>query len=254
MKNPYKRLLEEFIKEKISNSTSVENKGISIITCTNKLYSFDNILDNFNRQIFKEKELIIIINNNRINDINWKNKISEYVNIRIFRLDENISLGNCLNFAVQKSIYPIIARFDDDDYYGSKYLSDSIKSFDNRNTKLVGKHTIYVYFIKEKVLALKDIGHENQLLYFLNGATMVFKKEIFKNVQFRDISVNEDVFFCKDCVKNGIMPYSGNKYHFVYLRHPSTNNHTWKISNEQLMKRYCSFVGNVDDFKPYIDI
>lgn len=254
MKNPYKTLLEEFVKKKINNSTSVENKGISIITCTNKLYSFDQILDNFNRQDFIEKELIIIINNNKINEINWKNKISKYANIRIFRLEENISLGNCLNFAVQKSIYPIVARFDDDDYYGPKYLSDSIKSFDNANTKLIGKHTIYVYFTKEKNLAIKDQGHENQFLYFLNGATMLFKKEIFKKIRFRNISVNEDVFFCKDCVKSGIMPYSGNKYHFVYLRHPSTNNHTWKISNKHLMKLYCNLVGNVDDFKPYINI
>lgn len=254
MKNPYKTLLEEFVKKKINNSTSAENKGISIITCTNKLYSFDQILDNFNRQDFIEKELIIIINNNNINEISWKNKISKYNNIRIFRLDENISLGSCLNFAVQKSIYPIVARFDDDDYYGPKYLCDSIKSFDNANTKLIGKHTIYVYFTKEKNLAIKDQGHENQFLYFLNGATMLFKKEIFKKIRFRNISVNEDVFFCKDCVKNGIIPYSGNRYHFVYLRHPSTNNHTWKISNEQLMKRYCSLIGNVDDFKPYINI
>ena len=254
MKNSNNTILERFIKMKINLNNSINNNGISITTCTNKIYSFNDILNNFNRQNYKEKELVVIINNNKIDHFIWRDKVSQYNNIQIFKLDENVSLGKCLNFAIQKCKYTTIARFDDDDYYGPKYLSDSIKCFDNNNTKLIGKHTVYVYFTKEKILAIKDIDNENQFIYFLNGATMIFKKDIFQKVRFRDVSVNEDTLFCKDCMKKRITPYSGNKNHFVYLRRPNANSHTWKISNQSLINLYCKIIGNVDDFKPYIDI
>ena len=254
MRSPVNTSIDEFIRRKFRLNTTNSNKGVSIITCTNVIESLNNILANFNRQEYLEKELIIIINNNEIDLDNWKNRTKENNNIRIFKLDQDITLGKCLNFGVKEAKYSIIAKFDDDDYYGPKYLSDSIKCFDNNNTKLIGKHTVYVYFTKEKILAIKDIDNENQFIYFLNGATMIFKKDIFQKVRFRDVSVNEDTLFCKDCMKKRITPYSGNKNHFVYLRRPNANSHTWKISNQSLINLYCKIIGNVDDFKPYIDI
>lgn len=41
-------------------------KGVSIITCTNRQNYLNNLLQNFNRQRYAQKELIIIINNNAI--------------------------------------------------------------------------------------------------------------------------------------------------------------------------------------------
>lgn len=254
MNTPYESTFEKYIKMRINRNHLIDNNGISIITCTNKLDSLNVIINNFNRQIYSPKELIIIINNNKIALSAWKNKVQLNNNIKIFKLDENISLGKCLNFAIERCKYPTIARFDDDDYYGPKYLSNSIKYFDIANTKLIGKQTIYVYFTKEKILAIKDINHEEQFVYFLNGATMLLKKEIFKEVRFRDISINEDVLFCKDCIKKGLKPYSGNKNDFVYIRQPNVNSHTWKISNTNLLNLYCKEIGIIDDFKTYVDI
>lgn len=254
MGNPVNKSIDKFIEKKIERYILLNKDAVSVVTCTNKPYALENILNNFNRQAFEDKELIIIINNNKIDEDKWSHGVSEYENIRVFKLDEDISLGRCLNFGVQKSKYGIVAKFDDDDYYGSKYLLDSIKVLRNTGAGLVGKHTIFVYFQQNKILAIKDSGFENQHTSFLNGATMVFRKEIFKKVCFRDISVDEDVFFCRDCIENEIKVYSGNRYHFVYLRHSSQYNHTWRISNMDLLNLYCTYIGKVDDFRQYVDI
>lgn len=251
---PINKSLDNFFKKKNIKFKPSTEDGVSIITCTNRPHSLNNILNNFKRQDFKEKELILIINNNKISYTDWKNEISSYKNIQIYKLDEGTSLGQCLNYAVKKSIYPTIARFDDDDYYGPKYLSDSMNSLITSKSGLVGKHTIFVYFIEYKNLAIKDSGYENQFLHFVNGATMIFKKDIFKKVQFKNISINEDVEFCKDCIRKRIKIYSGNKYHFVYLRSINPNKHTWKINTRNLMDSFCTLVGTFDDFKHYVDI
>ncbi len=80
-----------------------------------------------------------------------ENLVSKYENIKIYKLSENISLGRCLNFGVNKAKFNIIAKFDDDDYYGPKYLSDSLKAFDETDAKLIGKGgATFVYLVGKK--------------------------------------------------------------------------------------------------------
>ncbi len=69
---------------------------------------------------------------------------------------KKISLGKCLNFAVDKSKYDIIAKFDDDDYYGPKYISDTIKAFESTDAKVVGKTTNFIYFVEKKNFSLTN--------------------------------------------------------------------------------------------------
>ena len=126
MLNPVNKSIDNFLKKKNFKFSVKKNNNVTVITPTNSLTSLNNILENFNRQDLKEKELIIIINNNKIDESKWKNLVSKYNNIKVYKLSENISLGRCLNFGVNKAKFDIIAKFDDDDYYGSKYLSDSL--------------------------------------------------------------------------------------------------------------------------------
>ena len=243
----------ELIKGKMKKGNAKSSNGVSIITCTNKPHSLNNILINYNRQDHKEKELIIIINNNKINLEQWLYKAKKYRKVRVFKLNEKTSLGKCLNFAVDKSKYNIIAKFDDDDYYGSKYLSDTIKSFDDTDAKVIGKTTNFIYFVAKETLAIRSPGQENKFVKFANGSTLVFKKEIFDKIKFRNMSLAEDDYFCRDCVKNNIKIYSTNKYYHVYFRHPSKENHTWKIDDDEFIKRSCKIIGEIEDYISYAD-
>ena len=144
--NPVNTSLNEFIKNKFNIDIITSDKGVSIITCTNQENSLNNILKNFQRQNYPKKELIIIINNNeKISLKDWKEKIQDIENIRIYKIPEKISLGKCLNFGVEKSKYGIIAKFDDDDYYGPKYLSEIIKNFHISNADIVGNTFTIAY-------------------------------------------------------------------------------------------------------------
>lgn len=251
MKNYYKDYANDFIKKRLEDSKLTTIDGVSIITCTNKPHTLNNILDNFNRQYYADKELIIIINNDEIDLEEWVNLTEEYKGIIIFKLSEKTSLGKCLNFAVSKSKYNIIAKFDDDDYYGPKYISNTIKYFNNTNAKVLGKGTNFVYFVEKKFLAIRTPNHENRYVRFANGSTLVFKKEIFNQIKFRDMSLAEDVYFCQDCIKNNILIYSTDKYHHVYFRHPIKKNHTWKITDDEFIHKYCQVIGKVEDYISY---
>lgn len=260
MRIPVNKSLDNFYARKKKQNSIVTNTDVSIITCTNVLNSLENILSNFNRQDFSRKELIIIINNNGIDLENWIDKTKSYENIRIYKLDENISLGKCLNYGVEKSNHGIIAKFDDDDYYGPKYLSDTIKHFHSTKAKLIGKGATFVYLVNGKLLTIRDPHQENKYTNFVNGSTLTFRKEIFNRVKFKDMNAGEDLQFCKDCVRNNILIYSCNKYHHVYIRYPLKSKHTWLIEDNALVKLCCRpdvynrKVESIDDLNLYVDI
>ncbi len=224
---------------------------VSVITCTNRPKYMKNVFDNFNRQSFVDKELIVILNNNKMNIKKWILESKKHTNISVFQIDESKSLGYCLNYGIEKSKYKVIAKLDDDDYYGPEYLSQAAKALNYAD--VVGKYTTYVYFEDSETLAIRNPKKDNRYVYRVEGPTLVFRKKVFDKVKFHDKSLGEDVQFCKDCVKNGIKIYSTDKYNYVYIRHGSSDKHTWNIKDE-LFKKLCRIIGVVDDYKEYSDI
>ncbi|MGF7059985.1 glycosyltransferase [Brassicibacter mesophilus] len=260
--NPINKSIKKSISHKTREKTksnpnsferNINNKklGISVVVCTNRPGYLNNVFDNFINQKYEKKELIIILNDNKMRLKNWLAKANEYnYPIRVFQIDENKSLGFCLNFGVSKAIYEIIAKFDDDDYYSSNYLSESVKSF--KYADVIGKATTFVYFEANKTLAIRSPKRDNRYVYRLEGPTLLFKKEISNIIKFADKSLGEDIQFCKDCAKNGIRMYSTDRYNYVYIRHSLTDKHAWKISDEFYMK-LCKVVGITNDYKTPAD-
>src|SRR5690554_6781458 len=116
MNNYYKKYIYEFIKKRMEKNKLKTPNGVSIITCTNKPHVLNNILENFNRQDYLKKELVLVINNDDIDLKKYQDKLEKYKNVTVFKISEKNSLGKCLNFAVDKCKYNVIAKFDDDDY------------------------------------------------------------------------------------------------------------------------------------------
>ena len=209
--------------------------NISVITVTNKIDFLDNILINYRRQLFKNKELIIIINANNI-DINFLNALTLFEkDISIYKLDEGISLGECLNFGVSKTKYDILCKFDDDDFYSCYYLDEVNYVFNNVNCDVVGKARCFYYIEKYNTLVRKSNSFDNCYADYITGSTISFYKSIFDKVKFRDISIREDYYFNIDCRNNNFKIYSSSFNNHIICKHINTNNHTF-ISNVDLLK------------------
>lgn len=102
------------------------NHGVSIITPIHRENCIDTTINNYLRQDITNKELIIVINNCTSTIDSFKVYSDKYPNIQIYKLDGEVTLGECLNFGVEKSKFDIIAKFDSDDYYGKAYLKRKI--------------------------------------------------------------------------------------------------------------------------------
>lgn len=226
-------------------------EGVSVITCTNKPAFMNNIFANYKNQTFHKKELIIVLNNNAMNIQNWRKKANAYQHVSIYQLPQSTSLGHCLNFAVKYSKYEYIAKFDDDDFYAPKYLSDSIRLFKTTKADIIGKRSYFTYFEHKHMLMIRFPNQENRFVPLVHGGTFIVKREVFKRVKFADRSIGEDVRFLLDCARKGFRIYSGSRYHYAYIRRPYGKHHTWKVSDNYILKA-CKFYSYTDNYKTMV--
>lgn len=252
-KHTYKHRLETILDNIRLKYREDSKLGVSIITCTKRPERLKDILKNYKQQSYFKKELIIIINNNSIDINKWKKKIEEYKNVRVYHVDEEATLGECLNFGVEKSNLEIISKFDDDDYYAPDYLTDIVNAFTYTTASIIGKFSIYAYFEDTRELVIRHPNRENIYTNYIASGTLTFKKEIFNNVKFRNTTGDEVIEFLNDCTSNDYKIYAIDRFNYIVSRRLNLQDHTWKITREEFLKK-CKIIKETDDYIDHITI
>ena len=152
---------------------------VSLIASTIRDKMMNNIFENFYRQKWEEKELIIILNNDDMDIEMGKKRSKVNENVTIYQLPEEKTLGECLNFGIEKARYNIVAKFDDDDYYSPYYLTEAMRIFLTTDAQVVGKGKAFMYFEKQKLLTLRKLGNENKAGRVLLKAERSYLKRKF---------------------------------------------------------------------------
>jgi glycosyltransferase involved in cell wall biosynthesis len=226
------------------------NQGVSIITCTKRRQCMGTLFRNYSRQNYRNKELIVILNHRSLKIKDYIQAAKSYPNVRIFSLPEHVSLGKCLNYGVQQSRYSHIAKFDDDDYYATNYLTDSMQLMSRTNADIVGKRAHYMYLNSKKLLLLRYYNKANQYVPMIQGATLLVKRHVFSHIRFPDRNRGECVKFCADCIAKGLKIYSGSPFNFLAIRRKNSKDHTWIVSDKELLSSKVKVlkVGNARRF------
>jgi len=232
--------------EPSNQGTDTGNPGVTVITCTNRPDSLENVLANYLRQDYSPRELIIVVNSEGIDIEYWRSRTAAHSDIKILQLSSSQTLGECLNFGVEHAGYNYVAKCDDDDYYAHKYLSGLMPLFASTGAKIVGKCSMFVYFEGSQTLAIALPGNENMPVSGVAGATMIISKEVFSQVRFTVTSFGEDSLFLQECVARGIPIFSGDRFNFVCIR-SNPDQHTWQVDEAEYLK-YCQIVAQTSDY------
>lgn len=175
-------------------------------------------------------------------------------NIKVFQLDEKKTLGECKNFAFKNTKFEYIAYFDDDDYYGPNYLSGTLNNFNNVRCDIIGKKAFFIYFEKNKTLAICLQQRENQYVNHVADSSLIVKRQVLQKISFPSIAGSGTVSsFQKECIKKGFRIYSSDRFNYVAHRHPNPKlEHTWKIDDSNLLKNCRIIKNNITDYARYV--
>jgi glycosyltransferase involved in cell wall biosynthesis len=214
----------------------------------------NNLFGNYDRQLWKDKEMIIVLNKNSMDLGLWTKRAKQYPKnkVRVFKLPEKYTLGKCLNYAISRANGGIITKFDDDDYYGPKYLTESMRALKRVKASIVGKHTSYIYFEEKSALMVFRSGGEWRYLRGIKGGTLLFRKSVWNRVKFPEHKlVGTDSEWIKRCIRRGYRTYSVSKKHYVCIRRKNTKSHTQKKSTRSYMS-HCRLVRRTKYFKRFV--
>jgi spore maturation protein CgeB/polysaccharide pyruvyl transferase WcaK-like protein len=229
-----------------------KRKGVSIITCTNKLIYMENILANYDRQQYQDKELIIVLNNDQLDLEEWKKEAGRHQNVTVYQIDEKEPLGVCLNYGIKKARFDYISKFDDDNYYGPAFLEDLMNAFEYTDAAIVGKHVGYMYFESGDILALTAEDKEHCYTRYVLGSAIIVKRGVFDRVPWpTDRRQGSDSEFLRQSVENGFKIYSADRFNYVCIRRSSPELHTWKIKDEEQLAK-CQVVGYIKDYATHV--
>lgn len=236
----------ERVKEK-------QQSGVSLIVPTNKAKYMENIFENFDRMAYKRKEMIILLNNNKLLLENYKNRANHYDNVRIYQLDESKTLGECLNYGIEQAKYDFIGKIDDDDYYGENYLIDQMNVFVLSDAAVACKSKRFILFEQEDELWVFRGYGEDAIVPGGAGGTILAKREVFDLISFHAVNVAEDEAFFQDCTALGFKIYSSNKFNYLYKRHSNQSEHTF-IDAEVFYKSAAMQITDTNEYINFITV
>jgi glycosyltransferase involved in cell wall biosynthesis len=230
-------------------------KMITVIACTMRPSCMDNLFENYDRQLWKDKRMIIVLNNDKMDIKAYQQRASQYPDneVRIFQLPQKYKLGSCLNYAIKLAEDGIIAKFDDDDYYGPMFLREAARAIKRGRAPIVGKHTAFLYFEAKLALMLFRRGGERKYKRKVKGGTLVFRKWVWRRVRFpTNRKAGSDARWLSNCIRRGFRIYSVSKRHYVCIRSKDWNRHTQKKSTRRYMQ-HCRLVRRTKDFTHYVN-
>lgn len=184
----------KFIANKVLNVEINELKKIIVIAEVSNKQEFTRIVNNFERQIFDDKELVILDNRNVIR------------NCKEYKIVKNIQ--NLFDYIEQDQVKSV-SYFSANDYYGEFYLYDLNLAKKYSNSSVVGKSKK----IKATDTNTVEVLHGNSYQYNedIDFRTALVEKEFFlnskhllENQKLDSVSWNEDTIsidyfnYCQD--------------------------------------------------------
>lgn len=149
-------------------------------------------------------------------------------------LPGSLSLGQCLNETIESSSGDLLAKIDDDDFYGPAYVEDAVHAFDYSKADVVGKATQFTYMAEADETILRRPGQEDRVMNGSpTGASMLTTRRTWAEVRFPHRPRFVDSVFVRGARSIGATVYASSRWEFCYVRNAS--GHTWEASTDALL-------------------
>jgi spore maturation protein CgeB len=150
--------------------------------------------------------------------------------------DASLSLGACMNVALDAADGDLVAKMDDDDLYGAHYLADLASAFQYAEAPIVGKAAHYLHLPESGATVLRFPGREHTYVDHVKGATIMAQADVLRRLRWDDVPVGVDSALFDRVRLEGIKVYSADRFSFAAVRRRGQHAHTWSISDGRLME------------------
>lgn len=206
--------------------------SVALICVSQRPGLLEDVIANVARQEDVDVEFVFVTNHERFGDIDIDQHLALTPDATVIEMSPEATLGACLNAGLAATGQRFVAKFDDDDRYGSHYLADALRAHGYAGAGVVGKHTYYADVGEPADRYLRFPGHEFSYSATLAGGTLVIDRERTGDLVFDDVSLGEDRRFIAACHRRGVSTFSADRFGFVQRRN---DDNTWAVPAEQFL-------------------
>ncbi len=210
---------------------------VSILLATRRPHRLRDILAAIESQTYPELELVLAAHGDGFPG----SHVDELVDTiecpaRVVRVDAREPLGVVLNAAAEAATGSLLAKFDDDDYYGPEHIWDLVLAQEYSQEWLVGKAAEYVYLASsDQTIHRFPFGAERRSKSIAGGAMLVTRHALDAVAGWRQVPSRVDQSLIADVIACGGAAYRTHGQGYMLTRHHEA--HTWSVPDSYFLKQ-----------------
>lgn len=210
--------------------------SISVLSPTNRPHMIENILSNFDGQTYDDRELVVLTHGFEVSSAAQDRLRASFdlSRVRFTSAPRNSTLGENLNRLVGMAEGNVVARMDDDDWYGANYLRDMSNSLRISGAELAGKAASYIYFEARNETILTYPAKEKVFSDFVRGATTVSYRDLMSSYPYHAANKSEDSDLLTRLAADGVPVYASDRFNFSVFRSSDLSAHTWQEADANM--------------------
>lgn len=207
--------------------------SVSAIVATNRAHELDNVLANIGRQRHTNLELVLVLHGIDVDRDELRKRAADagVGHLVLVRAPSTHTLGACLNAGIDAASGDYLAKLDDDNHYGSHYLTDLLHGFETSGAGIVGKWAHYVWLQSTGAVVLRYPDAEFSYQRRIQGGSMVFDGALLRELRFGDLPRAVDSDVLDRALDGGAKVWSGDRFNFVSIRGVDRTSHTWTVDD-----------------------
>lgn len=210
-------------------------------------------IERFRNDAYPHKELVVVVHDDDVDIGAYRKLVRDGERIRLMRMGKSCSLGACLNFAASQTDAPYWTKVDDDDLYGSSYLSDIMLYQRVGKFDVFGKPPVFNYLERgDELLWDPEWARHAHLLHdaakarsaLVAGGTLGGRRQVLEEISFSERRRGgSDSDFIRRCYEAGLDVLAMDGFNFVRYRSAQEGFHTWAADEDEFRSRSIR-VGN----------
>ena len=210
-------------------------QSVTALVSTNRPHQVEHVLRTLGAQVGVAPQVALLTHGFALDEADLRARAAEVgvESLVLLHEDQATPLGECLNRLVAVADGEVLAKIDDDDVYGPHYLSDQLYALDYSGADMVGKQAHYMHLEAHDATILRFPDKEHRFTDFVMGPTLVWRREVGREVPFRAVGRGEDTDFLRRVTEAGGSVYSADRFGFIQVRRGDA--HAWDVTDTELL-------------------
>ncbi|MEU3140647.1 glycosyltransferase family 2 protein [Nocardiopsis alba] len=212
---------------------------VSVVLCTRRPHMVPFALGQVARQRGVDVELVLGMHGFDLDAPGVGEAVADHRErggrVIAYEADPALPLGSILNRAVLRAGGDLVAKMDDDDWYGPDHLADLVLARSYSGADVVGNAAEFVYLEELDMTVRLPLGESERASRRLGGGTLMMDRRVWEETGgFRPIPTSEDTQFLAGVELMGGRLYRTHGCNYVLRRR--SGGHTWKVGSGYFLK------------------